>query len=57
MRVRGWWYAVIPVLLAGALAACSDTSKSPDVTDNIRKSLDQAGYKDVSVSQDREKES
>jgi hyperosmotically inducible periplasmic protein len=55
MRVRGWWYVVIPVLLAGALAACSDTSKSPDVTDNIRKSLDQAGYKDVSVSQDREK--
>ncbi len=29
--------------------------KSPDVTDNIRKSLDQAGYKDVSVSQDRDK--
>jgi len=34
---------------------CSDTSKSPDVSDNIRKSLDQAGYKDVSVSQDRDK--
>jgi hyperosmotically inducible protein len=55
MRVGGWWHAVIPVLLAGALVGCSDTSKSPDVTDNIRKSLDQAGYKDVSVSQDREK--
>jgi hyperosmotically inducible periplasmic protein len=47
--------AVVPVILAGALAGCSDTNKSPDVTDNIRKSLDQAGYKDVSVSQDREK--
>lgn len=47
--------AVAPVILAGALAGCSDTNKSPDVTDNIRKSLDQAGYKDVSVSQDREK--
>jgi hyperosmotically inducible protein len=46
---------VVPVLLAGALAGCSDTNKSPEVTDNIRKSLDQAGYKDVSVSQDREK--
>jgi hyperosmotically inducible protein len=55
MRVGEWWYAVIPVLLAGVLAGCSDTNKSPDVTDNIRKSLDQAGYKDVSVSQDREK--
>jgi hypothetical protein len=29
--------------------------KSPDVSDAIRKSLDQAGLKDVSVAQDREK--
>jgi osmotically-inducible protein OsmY len=29
--------------------------KSPDVSDSIRKSLDQAGFKDVSVSQDRDK--
>jgi hyperosmotically inducible periplasmic protein len=47
--------AVVPVLMAGLLAGCSDTNKSPDVADNIRKSLDQAGYKDVSVSQDRDK--
>ena len=47
----------IPTLLAvGILAGCSGTpAKSPDVSDNIRKSLDQAGYKDVSVSQDRDK--
>jgi hyperosmotically inducible protein len=38
------------------MAACSDSpKKSPDVTDNIRKSLDQAGLKDVGVSQDRDK--
>jgi hyperosmotically inducible protein len=55
MRVKKLILAVAPVILAGALAGCSDTNKSPDVTDNIRKSLDQAGYKDVSVSQDREK--
>jgi hyperosmotically inducible periplasmic protein len=55
MRVSKMFLAVVPVILAGALAGCSDTNKSPDVTDNIRKSLDQAGYKDVSVSQDREK--
>jgi hyperosmotically inducible protein len=55
MKVRKLFLAVVPVLLAGALAGCSDTNKSPEVTDNIRKSLDQAGYKDVSVSQDREK--
>ena len=44
------------LLLVGALAGCSSTStKSPDVSDNIRKSLDQAGLKDVSSSQDRDK--
>jgi hyperosmotically inducible protein len=47
----------LPVLLAaGILAGCSTTTaKSPDVSDSIRKSLDQAGFKDVSVSQDRDK--
>ena len=30
-------------------------AKSPDVSDSIRKSLDQAGFKNVSVSQDRDK--
>ena len=35
--------------------ACSNSQKNPSVTDNIRKSLDQAGLKDVSVSQDRDK--
>ncbi|MEQ1352505.1 MAG: BON domain-containing protein [Candidatus Acidiferrum sp.] len=47
---------IFPMLLVGGLLGCSDTPpKSPDVTDTIRKSLDQAGYKDVSVSQDRDK--
>jgi hyperosmotically inducible protein len=41
--------------LALALAGCSSTMKSPDVAGPIRKALDQAGYKDVSVSQDRDK--
>jgi hyperosmotically inducible periplasmic protein len=47
----------IAVLLAlGALSACSNTpTKSPDVADTLRKSLDQANFKDVSVSQDRDK--
>ncbi|MGA8763700.1 MAG: BON domain-containing protein, partial [Candidatus Sulfotelmatobacter sp.] len=35
---------------------CTKTStKSPDVSDSIRRSLDQAGLKDVSVAQDRDK--
>src|ERR1035438_1693850 len=44
------------LLAAGILVGCSQTStKSPDVTAGIRTSLEQAGLKDVSVSQDREK--
>ncbi len=38
------------------MAGCSRfPTKSPDVAESIRKSLDQAGLKDVSVSQDRDK--
>lgn len=45
------------VLLAlGCVLGCSRVSaKSADVSDGIRKSLDEAGLKDVSVSQDRDK--
>ncbi len=41
--------------LAGMLGCSRASAKSPDVSDSIRKSLDQAGLKDVSVSQDRDK--
>jgi hyperosmotically inducible periplasmic protein len=44
------------LLAVGTMAGCSaDSAKSPDVSDSIRKSLDQAGLKDVKVSQDRDK--
>ncbi len=47
---------MLTLLAVGTLAGCSGTTtKSPDVSDSIRKSLDQAGFKDVSVSQDRDK--
>jgi osmotically-inducible protein OsmY len=55
MKTRRSLCAVLPLFLVGALAGCSTTSKAPDVADKIRNSLDQAGYKDVSVSQDRDK--
>jgi osmotically-inducible protein OsmY len=46
----------LTLLVAGALTGCSETStKSPDVSDSIRKSLDQARFTDVSVSQNRDK--
>jgi hyperosmotically inducible protein len=48
--------ALLSILAVGTLAGCSSTpTKSPDVSDAIRQSLDQAGLKDVSVSQDRDK--
>lgn len=48
-----------PIVLAAALAltaGCNQQqAKSPDVKDNIKNSLQQAGLRDVSVSQDRDK--
>jgi hyperosmotically inducible protein len=56
MKTHRFSVAVVALLAAGALAGCSGTvAKSPEVSDNIRKSLDQAGFKDVSISQDRDK--
>jgi len=45
--------SVIALAIAG-LIGCT-TAKAPDVAGNIRNSLNQAGLKDVSVSQDRDK--
>jgi hyperosmotically inducible protein len=47
--------AILTLVAVGALAGCAGTAASPDVSESIRKSLDRAGFKDVSVSQDREK--
>src|SRR5438477_8920696 len=56
MRSLKLFNSIIVILIAAGLTACSNTpTKSPDVADNIRKSLDQANLKDVSVSQDRDK--
>ena len=46
---------LLTLLIVGTLAGCSGTTTSPDVSDAIRKSLDQASLKDVSVTQDRDK--
>jgi hyperosmotically inducible protein len=44
------------IVLWGYVVGCSTTQqKAPDVSSQIRNSLDQAGLKDVSVSQDRDK--
>jgi osmotically-inducible protein OsmY len=46
----------LALVVVGTLVGCSATpTKSADVSDKIRTSLDQAGFKDVSVTQDRDK--
>ena len=56
MSSRALSFATGAVLCVAAIAGCSKSdTRSPAVADEIRKSLGQSGYKDVSVSQDREK--
>jgi hyperosmotically inducible protein len=56
MRQLTSYVSLFTLLAVGTLAGCSsEPAKAPDVSDNIRKSLDQAGLKEVKVSQDREK--
>ena len=46
---------LLTLLAVGSLVGCSGASrKSRDVSDSIRTALDQAGLKDVSVTQDRD---
>jgi hyperosmotically inducible periplasmic protein len=56
MKMRKRAQTLLALLVVGTLAGCSTRStKSPDVSESIRKSLDQNNLKDVSVSQDRDK--
>jgi hyperosmotically inducible periplasmic protein len=56
MKMIKLFFGMLALAVAGILAGCSaPTAKSPDVSDSIRKSLDQAGFKDVSVREDRDK--
>ena len=56
MKTIRLFFPVVLLLTIGTMAGCHGVSaKSADVSDSIRKSLDQAGLKAVSVSQDRDK--
>lgn len=56
MKSLKLWLPLFTVFVIGILVGCSTTSsKSPDVSASLRKSLDQAGFKTVSISQDRDK--
>jgi hyperosmotically inducible protein len=49
------WMISAGVAAMLATGACSSAHKAPDVSSDVKKSLEQAGLKDVSVSQDRDK--
>jgi hyperosmotically inducible protein len=56
MKTTKLFLTSLTLLALASMFGCSGASaKSPDVSDSIRTSLDQAGLKDVSVSQDRDK--
>jgi osmotically-inducible protein OsmY len=46
---------LIAITIGATLAGCSTAPKAADVAGSIRTSLDQAGFKDVSAAQDRDK--
>jgi len=48
--------ALAALIAVGALVGCSSRPvKSPDIAESVRQSLEQAGLKDVTVGQDRDK--
>lgn len=56
MKALKAFFYFLAVVAVATLAGCSTTStKAADVSDSIRTSLDQAGLKAVSASQDRDK--
>jgi hyperosmotically inducible periplasmic protein len=55
MKTFNFCKSAAAIAVIGLMAGCAHTTKSPDVSESIRKALDQAGLKTVSVSQDRDK--
>jgi hyperosmotically inducible protein len=56
MKSTKLFVALLALLAVGTIVGCRGFStKSPDVSDGLRKALYQAGLKDVTVTQDRDK--
>ncbi|HTX33941.1 MAG TPA: BON domain-containing protein [Bryobacteraceae bacterium] len=55
MRILNVCSTLVAVVAVGMLAGCAHTAKSPDVSTGIRKALDQAGLKSVSVAEDQDR--
>src|ERR1035441_8961033 len=55
MKTTKLLVTLLTLFAVGTMAGCwGNSTKSPDVSGTIRKSLDQAGLKDVTVNQDRD---
>ena len=55
MKMNKLCWSLLALIIAGTFIGCARNTQSPDVSGSIRKSLDDAGLKDVTVSQDRDK--
>ena len=55
MKAFASWPVYLTMAVAVTLIGCSRTANAPDSAANIRGALDQAGFKKVSVDQDRDK--
>jgi len=56
MKMFKPWLTLLVVAAAGTLAGCSTApARAADITVSLRASMDQAGFKDVAVQQDRDK--
>ena len=55
MKTLSYWPVLLTMAAIGILTGCSQSTQSPDVAANLRKSLDEAGLKQVSITQDRDR--
>jgi osmotically-inducible protein OsmY len=56
MKILSACLSLLAIMVVGTLVGCSTTpTKSADISKSLRTSLDEAGLKDVSASQDRDK--
>jgi hyperosmotically inducible protein len=55
MKMLKPYLSVLAVVVVGTLAGCSNSNKAADVSGSVRTSMEEAGLKGVTVSQDRDK--
>jgi len=56
MRVKTLWAVLASLLLALAVGCSSNKANTPDVKDQVAKALDNAGYKDLKVDVNNDKQ-